>query len=272
MEIINIIKAIMFGIVQGITEWLPISSTGHLILLQDLLKLSLSEDFQNIFLVIIQLGSIMAVVVIFFQKLNPFDKGLKLKKDIVNLWMKIIVATIPAVIVGFLFDDLIDSVLYNSVVVAIVLILYGILFIVIENKNRKPKIENMNELDYKTAFKIGLFQMLALVPGTSRSGATIIGAILLGTSRYTASEFSFFLAIPAMFGASGLKLMKHGLTFSFEEWTILLVGSVVAFLVSLYVIKYLLAYIRKHDFKIFGYYRIALGIIILLCFAIKLFL
>lgn len=272
MEFINIIKAIMFGIVQGITEWLPISSTGHLILLQDILKMSLSEDFQSIFMVVIQLGSIMAVVVIFFQKLNPFGKGLKLKKDIVNLWLKIIVATIPAVIVGFLFDDLIDSVLYNSVVVAIVLILYGILFIVIENKNRKPKIENMNELDYKTAFKIGLFQMLALVPGTSRSGATIIGAILLGTSRYTASEFSFFLAIPAMFGASGLKLMKHGLAFSSQEWMILLIGSVVAFLVSLYVIKYLLAYIRKHNFKIFGYYRIVLGIIILLYFAIKLFL
>jgi undecaprenyl-diphosphatase len=264
MDIYEILKAFILGIVQGITEWLPISSTGHLILIEDVLKFNLSESFINTFFVVIQLGSILAVVVMFFKKLNPFKADRIERNKTITLWFKIAVASIPAGIIGFLFDDAIDNILYNSLTVALMLIIYGILFIIIENKNKSPKVDDLANISFKMAFGIGIFQMLALIPGTSRSGATIVGSLLLGLSRYTASEFSFFLAIPAMVVASGFKLIKAGLAFSNLELMILLVGSITAFIVSLWVIRFLLGYIRKHNFKIFGYYRIALGLLILL--------
>lgn len=264
MDIFEIIKAVILGIVQGITEWLPISSTGHLILVEDMLKFQLSSTFISTFFVVIQLGSILAVVVLFFNKLNPIKKDKTERNKTVNLWFKIALATIPAGIVGFLFEDQIDKVLYNPFTVALMLIIYGIIFLILEKNNKKPKTNDLGEVTYKLALGIGLFQMLALIPGTSRSGATIIGAVFLGTSRYVASEFSFFLAIPIMLGASAYKLLKLGVAFSNFEWFILLVGSVTAFVVSLWAIKFLLDYIRKHDFKVFGYYRIVLGIIVLL--------
>lgn len=270
MDFVEILKAILLGIVQGITEWLPVSSTGHLILVEDFIKFNLSQTFISTFFVVIQLGSILAVVVLFFRKLNPFDSGKTgyEKKETLSLWVKIIVATVPAGIIGFLFDDKIEELLYNPTTVALTLIIYGIIFIIIENRNRRPKINNFDNLSYKTAVLIGLFQMLALIPGTSRSGATIIGAVLLGTSRYVAAEFSFFLAIPVMLGASGYKLLKSGMAFSGTEWVALGVGSLVAFVVSIFVIKFLMDYIKKHDFKVFGYYRIILGILVLSYFYI----
>lgn len=263
MEIIEIIKAFFLGIVQGITEWLPISSTGHLIIIEDLFKFNLSESFVNTFFVVIQLGSIIAVLVLFFNKLNPFKKDKEKRDSTINLWFKIAVATIPAGAIGFLFEEQIDEWLYNPIVVAAMLIIYGIIFIILESKNRKVKVSDLSQISYKLALGIGLFQMLALIPGTSRSGATIIGAVLLGTSRYAASEFSFFLAIPTMLGASAYKLMKNGIAFSGTELFVLLVGSVTAFIVSVWVIKFLLDYIKKHDFKVFGYYRIILGLVVL---------
>jgi len=264
--IIEILKAIVLGIVQGITEWLPISSTGHLLIVNEFLNLDCSEEFLNMFKVVIQFGSILAVVVLYFSKLNPFapKKSKEQKKDTWFLWFKVAVACIPAAVIGFLFEDVIDSVLSTPVVIAIALIVYGILFIVLENRKLKPSTESVEGLTFKKAFGIGLFQTLALIPGTSRSGSTILGGIILGTSRPAASEFSFFLAIPVMFGASLLKIAGFGFDLSVTEWAVLLTGIVVSFGVSLWAIKFLMGYIRKHDFKSFAYYRIALGAVIII--------
>ena len=271
---IEILKAIEFGIVEGITEWLPISSTGHLILLKQLMPLKVSESFWNMFEVVIQLGAILAVVLIFWHKIFPFRKERgrwHTDMRIINLWIKIIVACIPAAIIGLLFDDKINALFYNSTSVSIALIVFGVLFIVIENRNRRmrPRVTKLGQLTYQTAIIIGLFQVLAAVfPGTSRSGATIIGALLIGVSRTVAAEFTFLLAIPVMFGASLLKLVKFGFHFSGLEIGILVVGMVSAFIVSVIVIRFLMGYIKKHDFKVFGWYRIVLGIIVLLYFGL----
>lgn len=272
MDFLELLKAVIFGIIQGITEWLPISSTGHMILANEFIKLKVSDDFFSMFEVVIQFGSILAVLVLFFHKLNPFSprKSRKEKSDTISLWTKVIVAVIPAGIIGVLFDDKLDELFYNPPTVAITLILYGILFIILENRHKRPRIRSFEQLDYKTAVLIGVFQILALIPGTSRSGSTILGAVFLGTSRYIAAEFSFFLAIPVMFGASALKLLKFflkvGFGFSALEFSILITGMIVAFIVSIFAIKFLMDYIKKHDFKVFGYYRIILGIIVLLYF------
>lgn len=267
----DVLKTILLGIVQGITEWLPISSTGHMILFNQFIQLGQSADFMSLFLVVIQFGSILAVVTLYFHKLNPFSpkKNQEEKNDTWTMWLKVLVAVLPAAVIGLLFDDIIDQYLYNAPVVAATLIIYGVLFIIMESRHRKPGIRTIKELPYKTALLIGACQVLALIPGTSRSGATILGAVLLGTSRYVATEFSFFLAIPVMFGASLLKIVKHGLAFTGAELTLLLIGMVVAYVVSIVAIKFLLGYIRKHDFKAFGYYRIVIGILIILYFAIS---
>lgn len=271
---IEILKAIVFGIVEGITEWLPISSTGHLILLKQLMPLKVSESFWNMFEVVIQLGAILAVVLIFWHKIFPFRKERgrwHTDMRIINLWIKIIVACIPAAIIGLLFDDKINALFYNPTSVSIALIVFGVLFIVIENRNRRmrPRVTKLGQLTYQTAIIIGLFQVLAAVfPGTSRSGATIIGALLIGVSRTVAAEFTFFLAIPVMFGASLLKLVKFGFHFTGLEIGILVVGMISAFIVSVIVIRFLMGYIKKHDFKVFGWYRIVLGIIVLLYFGL----
>ncbi|EGT3831848.1 undecaprenyl-diphosphate phosphatase [Clostridioides difficile] len=267
-SLLEIFKAVILGIVQGITEWLPVSSTGHMILVDEFIKLNFSNTFISTFLVVIQFGSILAVLVIFFRKLNPFDsaKNIKQKKETVRLWLKVIIAVIPSGVIGILFEDDIDRLFFNSTVVAIALIVYGIIMIWLEKRNKKPKYKDFSQVTYKLALCIGLFQCLALIPGTSRSGSTIIGAVLLGTSRYVAAEFSFFLAIPTMLGASALKLLKAGFGFTGFEWLILGVGSVVAFVVSIVVIKFFMDYIKKHDFKVFGYYRIVLGIVVLAYF------
>lgn len=269
---LNILIAIILGIVEGITEWLPISSTGHMILVEQFLHMSVSDEFMEMFRVVIQLGAIMAVVVLYFHKLNPFSKRktAKQRQNTLNLWSKIIVSCIPAAIIGFLFDDVLDKYLYNYVVVSIMLIVYGIAFIVIEKRNAHvcPIITKLSELPYTVALYIGLFQVLAMIPGTSRSGATILGGLLLGTSRYVAAEFTFYLAIPVMFGASALKMIKFGLHYSAMEVAILITGCLVAFFVSVFAIKFLMSYIKKHDFKVFGYYRIALGVLVLLYFII----
>lgn len=267
---LEIIKAIFFGIVEGITEWLPISSTGHMILLNELVKLDVSKEFYDMFQVVIQLGAIMAVVILFWKKIFPIKKEkekLVIDKDIISLWGKILVACIPAAIVGILFDELFEKLFYNYVCVALALIIFGIAFIVIENRNKgkKSKINSLAELSYNTVLLIGIFQLIAAIfPGTSRSGATIVGALLLGVSRTVAAEFTFFLAIPVMFGASLLKLVKFNFAFTGLELGILLVGMFVAFVTSMLIIKFLMGYIKKHDFKVFGYYRIVLGIIVLL--------
>ncbi len=265
MEFMEIIKAIILGVVQGITEWLPVSSTGHLILVEEFVKFNLSDVFRSTFMVVIQLGSIIAVLVLYFSKLNPFDKGKDKyqQRDTLNLWVKILVASVPAAIVGLLFDDAIDTLFYNPTTVSITLILYGVIFILLENRKALPKVNSFKDLSYMLALFIGVFQMLALIPGTSRSGATIVGSVLLGCSRTVAAEFSFFLALPVMFGASALKLAKAGFSFTGLEWTVLGVGSLVAFGVSMFAIKFLISYIQKHDFKAFGYYRIVLGVIVL---------
>ncbi|WP_315165856.1 undecaprenyl-diphosphate phosphatase [Metaclostridioides mangenotii] len=267
-SLIEILKAVVLGIVQGITEWLPVSSTGHMILVDEFIKLNFSASFINTFLVVIQFGSILAVLLIFFKKLNPFDKDKTSiqKNETIDLWIKVIIAIIPSGVIGVLFEDKIDELFFNSTVVAIALIVYGIIMIMLENRNKKPKFNSFKDVTYKLAFSIGIFQCLALIPGTSRSGSTIIGAVLLGTSRFVAAEFSFFMAIPTMLGASALKLLKTGFAFSGFEWLVLLIGSVVAFLVSVVVIKLFMDYIKKHDFKPFGYYRIVLGIIVLAYF------
>lgn len=274
MNFIEILKSIIIGVIQGITEWLPISSTGHMIIFNEIIKMNISKDFfDNMFSVVIQLGSILAVVYLYFHKLNPFSpqKSTLQKKDTISLWIKVLIGSIPAAIIGFLLDDFIHEKLYSPLTVAIALIVYGILFIIIENKNKPAKIKEFKDLDYKTALLIGGFQVLALIPGTSRSGATIVGAIILGASRYIAAEFSFFLAIPVMFGASGYKILKYSLNTglpSVEESSILIVGMITAFIVSVFAIKFLMNYIKKHDFKSFGYYRIILGIIVILYFSI----
>lgn len=272
MSVIEILKVIVLGIVEGFTEWLPISSTGHMILVDEIIHFNVTEDFRNVFRVVIQLGAILAVVVLYFKKLNPFDSSKKpsQKRATLLLWGKIVVACIPAAIFGFLIDEWLDQHLMNSYVVAAMLILYGVLFIVIEMRNqyKEPLITKTTKLTYQTALYIGLFQVLALVPGTSRSGATILGAMLLGCSRSVAAEFSFFLGIPVMFGASLLKLVKFGFRFTGAELFYLLLGMVIAFIVSIYSIKFLMGYIRNNDFKFFGYYRIVLGVIVLIYFGI----
>ena len=273
MDFITLIKVLILGIVEGITEWLPISSTGHMILVNEFIKLNVTEEFWEMFEVVIQLGAILAVVVLYFSKLYPFSrkKSSEEKKATWILWLKVIIAALPAAIIGLPFDDIIDSVFYNYQTVAVTLIVYGILFIVVENlnKNKEPKTTQLEELSYKTALIIGFFQILALIPGTSRSGATIIGAMLFGCSRYVAAEFTFFLAIPVMFGASLLKLVKFGLAFSATEAAILIVGMVTAFVVSVIAIKFLMGYIKKNDFKPFGWYRIVLGILVIVYFLAK---
>ena len=264
---LEFLKVILLGIVEGITEWLPISSTGHMILVEQFVKLNVTDEFLEMFRVVIQLGAILAVVVLYFPKLWPFcsPRDGWIKKDTWILWFKVLVAALPAAIIGLPFDDLLDKLFYNYQTVAVTLILYGVLFIVVENynKNRRPRTRKLEALPWSTALLIGVFQILALIPGTSRSGSTILGAILLGCSRSVAAEFSFFLSIPVMFGASLLKLLKFGLHFTGYEAAILLVGMVTAFVVSILAIKFLMGYIKKHDFKAFGWYRIILGILVL---------
>lgn len=268
MDLIEFLKAIFYGIIQGITEWLPISSTGHMILAEKFVKLDFSKEFKDMFFVLVQLGSIMAVIVLYFNKLNPFSskKSLRERKETISLWVKVIVGIVPACIVGLLFEKVINKYLYNPYVVAVTLIVYGLAFIFIEKISKRPKIKSFQELSFSDTLLIGVFQMLALVPGTSRSGATILGAVLLGASRYVAAEFSFFLAIPVMFGASGLKIVKHYSVITSSNIGFLLVGMLVAFVVSLFAIKFLMNYIKKHNFTGFGYYRIILGIIVILYF------
>ena len=274
MGIFDVFVAVVWGIVEGITEWLPISSTGHMILVNQFLSFS-DNNFKDMFLVVVQLGAILAVVLLFWDRIWPFNFKTKknnepfIKMDIMQLWFKIIISCVPAAIVGLLFDEVIEDMFYNGVVVAGALIIYGVLFIVVENwnKGRKPAITSVTEIGYDTALIIGIFQLLAaVVPGTSRSGATIIGALLLGVARGAAAEFTFYLAIPVMFGASVLKIIKSGLSFGAMGYVTLLVGMLVAFVVSLFVIRYLMSYIRKHDFKAFGYYRIVLGVVVLVYF------
>lgn len=279
MYIINVLKSILFGIVEGITEWLPISSTGHMILLEKICHFQdVKPEFFEMFLVVIQLGAIMAVIVMFWNKLWPFkkvpvsdtQKTVKIRMASIQLWLKVLVGSIPAGVLGLLFDDLLDKYLYNHITVAITLIVYGVLFIVIEhvNKKRRPRVRKLTELTYKDAILIGLFQALSLIPGTSRSGSTILGGISIGTSRTVASEFTFFLAVPAMLGASALKLLKFGFNFSVMELVILINGMIVAFAVSLLCIRFLMNFIKKHNFNIFGIYRIILGAIVLIAYFI----
>jgi undecaprenyl-diphosphatase len=272
----EIFKVFILGIVEGITEWLPISSTGHLILVDEFVKLGASDAFKEMFNVVVQLDAIMAVVVLYFNKLNPFTlektadqkKKLGIKVHTISLWMKVVVACLPAAVLGILFDDWMEAHFHNYIVVSIMLIVYGVLFILVENWNKKnkPSVTDLTNLTYKTALLIGVFQVLSLIPGTSRSGATIIGALLLGVSRYVAAEFTFFLAIPVMFGASGIKLLKffmEGAGMSGMEIAMLAVGCVVAFVISIIAIKFLMGYIKKNDFKVFGWYRIILGVLVL---------
>ncbi len=267
LSIAELLKTIVLGVVEGLTEWLPVSSTGHMILVDEFIQLNVSKAFMDMFLVVIQLGAILAVVVLSFDKLNPFSpwKSRQEKRDTVSLWGKVLVACVPAAAIGLLFNKYMEEHFMTAPVVASTLILYGVLFILVENynRNRRPRVGDLAALDYKTAFIIGMFQVLALVPGTSRSGATILGGILFGTSRYVAAEFTFFLAIPIMFGASLLKIVKFGLNFTGTEIVIMVVGMVTAFLVSILSIKFLLSYIKTNDFKAFGWYRIALGILVI---------
>lgn len=280
---LEFLKAVLFGIVEGITEWLPISSTGHMILVDEFVKLDVSPEFWEMFLVVIQLGAILAVVLLFWNQIWPFAKKKNdcpvkatgilswCRKDTWTMWFKIIVACLPAAVIGILFDEFFESLFYNSVCVSIALIVFGIGFIMIENRNKgaKTKINSLSEITYQTALIIGLFQLIAAIfPGTSRSGATILGALLIGVSRTVAAEFTFFLAIPVMLGASLLKIVKFGFSFSGNELMILLTGMITAFVVSVIVIKFLMGYIKKHDFKVFGWYRIVLGIVVLLYFMI----
>lgn len=273
MDFIELLKVIFLGIVEGITEWLPISSTGHLILVDEFIKLNVSREFWDMFMVVIQLGAILAVVVLFWEKIWPFQNQSRekdlvkryVKMDKIILWLKIMVSCLPAIIIGLPFNDILEEKFSNYFVVSLMLIIYGVFFILIENYNKKrtPRVNTLEEIDWKTALFIGVFQVLSLIPGTSRSGATIIGGILLGTSRTIAAEYTFFLAIPVMFGASLLKLVKFGLAFTGAEILILAVGMITAFIVSILSIKFLMGYIKKHDFKAFGWYRIVLGIVVL---------
>lgn len=273
-DIIEILKVIFLGIVEGITEWLPVSSTGHMLLVDEFLQLNASEAFKEMFFIVIQLGAILAVVVLFWHKMLPFqvkDKAKPFwKKDTLSLWLKVVVACIPGAVVTLLFDDFIEAHLHTPAVIAGALIAYGVAFLLVEgwNKTRKPRIHTLSEITYSTALFIGLFQVLSIIPGTSRSGATIIGALILGVSRVAAAEFTFFLAVPVMFGMSALKLMKFGFAFTGAELLVLLLGMAVAFLVSLAVIRFLMNYIRKHDFRAFGWYRITLGALVLIYFLV----
>ena len=273
---LDVLKVIILGIVEGITEWLPVSSTGHLILVGDVLKPSMSDAFMEMFNVVIQLGAIMAVVVLYFHKLNPFSprKTSKQKMLTWQMWIKVLIASVPAGIVGLLFNDILDKLFYKPFPVAVMLIVYGVLFIIVENRNvgRKPSVRRISELSVSMLIWIGIFQMLALIPGTSRSGATIVGALIIGVSREVAAEFTFFLAIPAMFGASLLKLVKFGFHFTGAEFGLLILGCLVSFGLSVVAIKFLMGYIKKHDFKIFGYYRIILGGIIIVVTLVQMFL
>lgn len=271
--VIEILKAILFGIVEGITEWLPISSTGHMILLDEFVHMNVSEEFWEMFLVVIQLGAILAVVVLYWNKIFPFDFSRKAKRvirqDVLVMWVKIVAACIPAAVVGLLFDDILEQYLYNAVTVAVMLILFGVGFLLIEDRNRgkKARVRSLKKLSFQDALIIGLFQLIAAVfPGTSRSGATILGGLLIGVSRTVAAEFTFFLAIPVMLGASLLKIVKFGFSFTGMEALLLLTGMLVAFLVSLLVIRFLMDYIKRHDFKAFGWYRIVLGALVLVYF------
>ncbi|MBE5933898.1 MAG: undecaprenyl-diphosphate phosphatase [Lachnospiraceae bacterium] len=273
-DIIEILKVIFLGIVEGITEWLPVSSTGHMLLVDEFIKMNVSEEFKELFFIVIQLGAILAVVMIFWQKMWPFglteEKKPMVKKDIFSMWFKVVVACIPGAVVTILFDDFIEEHLHTPTVIAIALIFYGIAFIVIENwnKTRDAKVATLADITYKTAFVIGMFQVLSIIPGTSRSGATIIGALIIGVSRVAAAEFTFFLAVPVMLGMSLLKILKIGLAFSSGELVILAVGTITAFVVSVIVIKFLMSYIKKKDFKLFGWYRIVLGALVLVYFAL----
>ncbi len=271
---IEVLKAIVFGIVEGITEWLPISSTGHLILLDEFLKLRVSPEFYEMFQVVIQLGAILAVIVLFFHKLNPFapKKTEAQKRDTWQLWFKVVAAVLPSAVIGLLLDDWMDEHLYNYVVVAIALIVYGVAFLLLEKRSLPTKITSVYQIDYRTAILIGAFQCLALIPGTSRSGSTILGAILLGVARPAGAEFSFFLAIPTMLGASALKLLKFmlsGAQAGGQEIAVLIVGCLVSFLVSVLVIRALMEYVRKHSFCVFGVYRMVLGLAVLIYFLVK---
>ena len=267
---LEVLKVILLGIVEGITEWLPISSTGHMILVEEFIHLNVSPEFMEMFRVVIQLGALLAVVVLYFPKLWPFcsPKNGWIKKDTWALWFRVLAAVLPAAAIGIPFDDTLDAMFYNYQTVSITLIVYGVLFIVVENYNRlkKPRVRSLREITWSLALGIGVFQVLALIPGTSRSGSTILGAILLGASREVAAEFSFFLGIPVMFGASLLKIVKYGFAFTAAELSLLIVGMAVAFLVSVLAIKFLMGYIKKNDFKPFGYYRILLGVLVLLYF------
>lgn len=269
---LEFLKVIFLGIVEGITEWLPISSTGHMILVEEFIQLQVSPEFMEMFRVVIQLGAILAVVLLYFPKLWPFcsPKNGWIRKDTWSLWFKVLVAVLPAAVIGIPFDDVLDAMFYNYKTVAVTLIVYGVLFIVVENYNKKraPQVTSLDKITYSLAIGIGIFQVLSLIPGTSRSGATILGAILLGASRGVAAEFSFFLGIPVMFGASLLKLVKFGFAFSAAELFLLLVGMVTAFVVSILAIKFLMGYIKKNDFKPFGYYRIILGVLVLFYFIV----
>lgn len=267
---VELLKAILFGIVEGITEWLPVSSTGHMIILDELIKLDCTPEFLEMFLVVIQLGAILAVVILFWNKIFPFQVRDKekpvIEMDKIVLWLKIIVACIPAAIVGILFDDVFEALFYHASSVALALIAFGVAFIVVErrNKGKSAKVRKLGDITFQTAFIIGIFQLIAAIfPGTSRSGATIVGALLIGVSRSVAAEFTFFLAIPVMFGASLLKLVKFGLSFTTLEAGVLIIGMLVSFFVSIFVIKFLMDYIKKHDFQVFGWYRIVLGILVL---------
>jgi len=271
-NIIELLKIVFLGIVEGITEWLPISSTGHMLLVDEFIKLNMSEEFKEMFFVVIQLGAILAVVLLFWKKMFPFEisKGAKpqIKKDIFSLWFKVVVACIPGAVVTLLFDDFIEAKLHTPIVISLMLIIYGVWFIYIESRDNKPKTESLSDITYKTAFLIGLFQVLSIIPGTSRSGSTIIGALLIGVSRFAATEFTFFLAVPVMFGLSAIKMLKFGFSFTGFEITALLLGMVTAFLVSWLVIKFLMDYVKKHNFIPFGWYRIVLGVILLAYFGI----
>ncbi|MEG0805068.1 MAG: undecaprenyl-diphosphate phosphatase [Lachnospiraceae bacterium] len=273
MNIVELIKVIILGIVEGVTEWLPISSTGHMLLVDEFLQLNMSESFKEMFFVVIQLGAILAVVVLFFKKMFPFQFKEKpiIKKDIFSLWFKVIVAFLPSAVMGLLLDDFLEAHFGTPLIIAIMLIFYGVLFLIIEtwNKKRTPVIHNLADISYKTAFIIGVFQVLSMIPGTSRSGATILGALLIGVSRVAAAEFTFFLAVPTMLGASAFKLLKFGFHFTSVEVMTLALGMVVAFVVSILIIRFLMAYIKKHDFKIFGWYRIVLGIIVAVFFIFR---
>ena len=270
LELAEILKVIFLGIVEGITEWLPISSTGHMLIVDEFLQLNASDSFKEMFFVIIQLGAILAVLTSFWKKMFPFqfkDKSQPIiKKEIFSLWFKVVVACIPGAIITLLFDDYIEANFHTPIVIATTLIIYGIGFIIVENWNkmRIPSITNLNEITYKTAWLIGLFQVLSIIPGTSRSGATIIGALIIGVSRVAAAEFTFFLAVPVMFGLSTLKILKFGFVFTASELFILILGMAVAFIVSVAVIKFLMSFIKKHDFKAFGWYRIVVGIAVIL--------